>query len=255
MSHCGKCGKQIDLDDKFCQSCGEPIEEGGETSSQEGESEAERKAKEEIITETESQSPKIIDRGSKTKTTVVILSVLSGILFLGLIGLGFMWYTTNDDLEATESQLTTKTAELNNAQTENSTLNMTISGLESDVTNLEQENASLEQENSSLQNSLDEINEVFPPREFSSLYELQQWLYSNDISDRPVTTTVNDWHTVALDLQKDALNDGYIVSVDYDYYADFNAYGVWCTTVINGESYFWDPETDVVDRDYEFPPG
>ena len=99
-------------------------------------------------------------------------------------------------------------------------------------------------------NELTEIKEVYPPRDFSSLSELQDWLLVNDVSEKPTTTSAEDWYGRALEIQEDALEDGYIVSVDYDYYEETDDYGIWCVTIINGDIWLWDPETDESFQDY-----
>jgi hypothetical protein len=97
---------------------------------------------------------------------------------------------------------------------------------------------------------LAEIKEVYPPRDFSSLSELQDWLYENDVSEKPVTTTADRWYSKALEIQEDALNDGYVVSADYDYDQETDLYMVYCVTIINGDIWYWDPETDEPYQDY-----
>jgi hypothetical protein len=91
---------------------------------------------------------------------------------------------------------------------------------------------------------LAEIKEVYPPRDFSSLSELQDWLLANDVSERPPTEYAEGWYSKALDIQEDALGDGYIISVDYDYDEVEDLFGVWCVTIIDGDIWLWDPETD-----------
>ena len=98
-------------------------------------------------------------------------------------------------------------------------------------------------------NELAEIKEVYPPEDFPSLSELNDWLLENDVSEKPDTTYGEDWYGRALEVQEDALRDGYIVSADYDYDAEDDSYLVWCTTIINGRVFFWDPETDDVFED------
>ena len=122
---------------------------------------------------------------------------------------------------------------------------------------LQAENATLLDEIESLQadyddvsNELAEIKEVYPPRDFSSLSELQDWLEANDVSEKPVTTYGEDWYGRALEVQEDALKDGYVVSADYD--ATEEGAAVWCTTIINGRVFYWDPETDEVFEEYAF---
>jgi predicted nuclease with TOPRIM domain len=168
--------------------------------------------------------------------TVIILSILLGVFFMGSIALGFMWSTVGNDLDEAKSELIIK--------------NTTINRLQDQITSLQQENTSLEQENSTLQDSLDELNEVFPPKDFSSYTELINWLQSDDVSEGPVSTTPEEWYSNALKVQEHALNDGFIVSIDYDYYAEYNDIAVWCVTVINGYLFYWDPETDEVNEDF-----
>ena len=87
-------------------------------------------------------------------------------------------------------------------------------------------------------------------RDFSSLTELNDWLAGNDVSEKPVTEYAEDWYNRALEVQEDAIRDGYIVSADYDYDAEAESVMVWCTTIIHGRVFYWDPETDDVFEDY-----
>ena len=86
-------------------------------------------------------------------------------------------------------------------------------------------------------------------QDFPSLSALQEWLLENDVSEKPDTNYAEDWYGRALEVQEDALRDGYIVSADYDYDAEAELYYVWCTTIINGRVFYWDPETDDVFED------
>ena len=96
---------------------------------------------------------------------------------------------------------------------------------------------------------LAEIKKVYPPRDFSSKKELQDWLFKNDVSDRPITTGVENWYGYALDIQEDALKDGYVVSVDYDVDEE-GSYWVYCIAIINGDIWFWDPEIDELEQEF-----
>ena len=87
------------------------------------------------------------------------------------------------------------------------------------------------------------ISAVFPPDEFASTAELQAWLNANPISEQPTATYV-EWFSSAFQLQRDALNDGYIISVDFDYDQAEDALYINCQTVIDGWIWYWDPETD-----------
>jgi hypothetical protein len=102
---------------------------------------------------------------------------------------------------------------------------------------LENEKNSLQSEYDAVKNELSAIEEVYPPREFSSRTQLENWLFENDVSDKPESTYVDGWFSKALEIQNEALLDGYIVSADYDYFEADDTYLVFCTTMIDG--YVW----------------
>ena len=101
----------------------------------------------------------------------------------------------------------------------------------------------------SVKAELAQIKEVYPPEDFPSLTALNDWLLENDVSEKPATTYANDWYGRALEVQEDAIKDGYIVSVDYDYDEEGEKAFVWCVAVINGRVFYWDPETDEILED------
>ena len=94
-----------------------------------------------------------------------------------------------------------------------------------------------------LQEELADIQEVYPPRYFSSGVELQNWLAEDNISDRHSTDAVL-WYANALELQERALRDGYIINA-YIWDNLDGTYTVFCDAVTEDNSlYWWDPETD-----------
>ena len=74
----------------------------------------------------------------------------------------------------------------------------------------------------------------------------------NDVSDKPVTEYAEDWFSKALEIQADALEDGYIVNADYDVFEEDEGITVWCTAIAGGRLFFWDPETDEVNEEIVF---
>jgi hypothetical protein len=88
------------------------------------------------------------------------------------------------------------------------------------------------------------------PRDFASYEELTQWLQANDVSDQPISDYANEWYYKALQVQEDALRDGYIVSAAYYYDTATDTYVVYCVTIIDGDIWCWDPETDQPYADY-----
>ena len=101
----------------------------------------------------------------------------------------------------------------------------------------------------SAQEDIEALQEVCPPRYFSTVWELENWLAANTISDEATSLTAESWMRKALRLQQDALQDGYVISVDYDSTDEYEI-SVWCTAIINGKLYYWDPEMDEVFEEY-----
>ena len=134
-------------------------------------------------------------------------------------------------------------------QQQNSSLSTQLQQAQSDLTELQADYDGLNADYEAVNAELTEIQKVYPPRDFSSLSELQNWLLSNDVSERPFATTAEHWYSKALEIQEDALRDGYIISVDYDYCPE-RGFSVWCVTIINGDIWVWDPETDEPYQDY-----
>ena len=87
-------------------------------------------------------------------------------------------------------------------------------------------------------------------RDFSSYEELAQWLQANDVSEQPISDYASEWYNKALQVQEDALRDGYIVSASYYYDSYTETYIVYCIAIIDGDIWYWDPETDQPYADY-----
>ena len=130
---------------------------------------------------------------------------------------------------------------------EKANLETELAAAQSELASLQADYDALSADYAAAQNELADLNAVYPPKDFSSLNELEDWLQENDVSEKPVTMYAEGWYGRALEVQEDALADGYVVSVDYDY--DAGTYYIYCTTIINGDIYYWDPETDDVSRE------
>lgn len=157
-------------------------------------------------------------------------------------------------LEAAEAEVAELTpalekaqAELEAVQEEVAELKARVEKAEADSVVLADEKKTLKSQLATIRGELDEIKKVYPPRDFNSRMELEDWLLTNDVSEKPVTPDAEGWYNRALEVQADALADGYVVSVDYD--ADEEGVSVFCTTVIGGDIWYWDPETDEVFQD------
>jgi cell division protein FtsL len=194
------------------------------------------------------------------KHILIGLPVLCVILIL-LAGCGI----SKSDYEALQAQKTALEAEkqtlqnnYNTLQTENNALKDQKTSLEAEKQTLQDnydkligEQKTLQTEKDTLQTNynavnkeLTEIKKVYPPRDFSSLSELRNWLLANDVSKQPVATTAENLYSKALEIQEDALADGYVVSVDLDYEAQTDSFYISCVTIINGDIWAWHPEND-----------
>lgn len=134
-------------------------------------------------------------------------------------------------------------------QAEKANLETELAAAQSDLSSLQGDYDALDANYQAASSELAELEAVYPPKEFPSRTALEDWLQENEVSEEPVTMYTADWYGKALELQEDALADGYVVSVDYDYDSGTGIYMVYCVTIIDGDIWYWDPETDAVYRE------
>jgi len=151
---------------------------------------------------------------------------------------------TEGDLADTESELATVEEERDKAQSDLQAAKSRASSAESAASKAKSELAAVQGDYEAASTELAEIKEVYPPRDFSSMKELQEWLAENDVSERSHAEYVETMYGKALQIQEDALKDGYIISVDVDYDESKRVYYTSCVAVIDGELWVWHPETD-----------
>ena len=144
---------------------------------------------------------------------------------------------TEDDLAATQSDLAATQTELADAESQISSLRSAANKAKSDL-------AAVQGDYEAASTELADIKELYPPRDFSSLRELEDWLAENDVSERSASQYVETLYGKALQIQEDALKDGYIISVNVYYDESDGLYYVSCVAVIDGELWVWSPETD-----------
>ena len=113
-----------------------------------------------------------------------------------------------------------------------------------EATSLQSQLSSLQSDYEDASSDLAAIQEVYPPRHFTSATELRQWLAANDISDMPATELAETLVDRTLQLQEAALEDGYIMSLDIDEDPDF--FYVNALALIGGLIWIVDVETDEV---------
>ena len=158
------------------------------------------------------------------------------------------------NLDTAENQIGTLESEVAEAQSQIEALGSNLDEAESQIETLQSDYDKLKNDYETVSSELADIKMVYPPRDFSSRMELEDWLLTNDVSEKPITSTAEGWIARALEVQEDALADGYVVSMDYDGPDEEDKYYVFCTTIIDGYIWVWDPEADEVWQDYNIPP-
>lgn len=151
--------------------------------------------------------------------------------------------TAQADASSLQSKLDDAERELATAKSDLAAAQSQIESLESDVSSANSRASSANSKLEAANSELSAIKEVYPPRDFSSLSELQDWLLKNDVSERSPAEFAETLYMKALEIQEAALNDGYIVSADIDY-DPATGYTVACVTIINGDLWVWHPEGD-----------
>lgn len=196
---------------------------------------------------------------NKTGWLAIIFTIMLSTLSLTGCGSGIT-QEEYDAVTAERDALKTEKAALQNQnqslQSELTTITANLTILQNEYDNLQEDYEEIQSGQDDLQEQLDEANAaldeilgIYPPGDFVSETELLLWLEQNDVSEAPPAETVQDWVNKALAIQLDALADGYIINMDYDYDAATETYTIYCTTIFNGSVYYWDPETDDVTRD------
>ena len=159
-------------------------------------------------------------------------------LFAGGCGVSQDEYdTVVADLEKAQQELLVLKAELAASQSQVSDL---TTSLEKGKANLE----AIETELKATKEKLTKMEKVYPPRDFSSSIELRDWLAVNDVSESSPSTIAETLYMKGLQIQEDALKDGYIISVDLDPGKQKDEWYITCVAVIDGDLWAWGPESD-----------
>ncbi len=191
----------------------------------------------------------------------LVVSVLSLIIILALMGCApkgdyqLLEYK-NSVLEENNQELTNSMAGMNLLADESNIMiatltdNITvvlgkIADLNTSVSALQTERETLkaqviEQEERASQAEL-ELSEVSVPGDFPSRSVLQQWADNNIQRETPY---LGGGFQSALAVQKQGLEDGYLISIVYDIDDTDQDYGwILCAALAGGKYYLWFPET------------
>ena len=86
------------------------------------------------------------------------------------------------------------------------------------------------------------VNEVSTPEDFPDYDTLASWV-ENHVQHFEIGSGAAAWYKAALCIQREAANDGYLVSAVITGNPDApDEYIVWCTALAEGDLYWWYPE-------------
>jgi len=97
----------------------------------------------------------------------------------------------------------------------------------------------------SAESELQDISSRCPPRFFNDITELDKWI---DTQPKPTNESSDavQWLDRALEQQKAALNDGYIINVEL-WTDDAIYYSIDCAAMLqDGSYYWWDPDINEI---------
>ena len=159
------------------------------------------------------------------------------------------------DLDAAQAEAASLQSDLDAAQAEAASLQSDLDSLIDEKEDLQNElNAAIYEKDALLKefittvnvkdtllNELYEIKAIYPPGQFNSVSELENWVSTNK---QPSTNDLESLFMAALEVQQLGLQDGYLISVIYD--EDYRGPGypwVFNGALVNGSFYVWDPGT------------
>lgn len=163
---------------------------------------------------------------------IVLISIIMVSLFTGCIGVPYEEYGA----AIAEAEAAKEEASL--LQSENSSLESEVTTVKSQLTTLQDDYNSLSIQYEEVAAQLAQMEEVYPPRWFSSERELRDWMERNDVSVG-VFRYMEDYYRKGLEIHRTALNDGYMVFVSLDTDYESETWAVECMTLVDGDLYSW----------------
>ena len=89
------------------------------------------------------------------------------------------------------------------------------------------------------------LESKFPPHRFPSIETLEAWLAEDDISELPDAEFAEGIYKKALELQKRAAEDGYLIGADLFDHED-GTFTITNSAIVENNYYWWLPEEDEV---------
>lgn len=175
--------------------------------------------------------------------------LLMGIMILSISIIPLTGCASQLGIEMLQADLATLAEENSKLEADLASTNAELVSLQTDYDALSSSYDELNEDYEAVTDELSQMKQIYPPRDFNSLSELRDWVENNDVSEKPVTQYVEDWYVRSLEIQEDAIKDGYVVSADYDVDED-GLVIAWCTAIAGGRLFYWDPETDVLFEEF-----
>ncbi len=228
---CRECGSEVNEGSIYCHICGAALKE----EEMQPQTLEQSESAEEL--QQEDMPPHVRDEEQKKKG--LKWPLIAGLLLL--FGLMFYtgWLVGQQEEPALRSEISALMQQSQSLQASYEELSAKYNDLNSEFVTLNTSYEAISQE-------LGEIKKVYPPGEFSSKWELLRWLLSNDVSEKPPPQYAEGWYVRMLEIQEDALRDGYLVSASFYTDDEGETYNGYCTALIGDKLWWWYPDSDQI---------
>jgi hypothetical protein len=182
------------------------------------------------------------------KRTVLVIGIpLLLVVFIvgGCTGIPYEQYgAVIAENQAAEVEIASLNNELDSVKDELDNTEIELRAMQLNLEDAQNQYGELEAKYEEASDELTQIKETCPPRWFSSQRELEDWLLSNDVSEKPEGQYLEDDYKRALEIHQDALDDGYMVFVSFDPDDAGELFIAECMTIVDGDLYSWFVNSD-----------
>lgn len=254
MPYCSKCGNTASEGDEFCKSCGAAV---GTAHVNDKAIVGQTIADQQFFTNppiTEpnfppppiANTPRITTWGQapiqkKSHTAIVILSILLGLAIIGAGVFGFLYVDTNSTISIRDQTITSLNADKVDLQTQLSDSKSQLTTAQNNILSLNGQLSLKQSQLTSTQDQLATIQAKYPLKNFSSLFQLQNWASAHI---QPYSAYADGWYAGALRVQEAAMKDGYYVSACME--GSSGVYLVSMQAMVGTTLYVWNPEVGTV---------
>ena len=119
--------------------------------------------------------------------------------------------------------------------------------LENSHSDLQTSYTALQEEKADLEAQLDALEAKYPLRNFGSEAELEDWIANHVL---PYVTDADEEYQNAVQTQINAMNEGYLMGIQIDYFSDSGVYWIGNSAIAGGVLYHFTIDTQDI---YEQP--